>query len=111
MVSDLWTQEYTNKNTKNEVRNMSRRRVKNPVKVISISLHPEILEDMDNLLHWKQSRSKFIASVLTDFFAKRPNVHQMKTNVLLHSLINQEDVSDSFKEVLKVYLDETFRNR
>jgi len=111
MVPYLRAQKYTNQNTNKVVRIMSRRRAINPTRPIGITLKQSLISEIDSYLSYSQSRSLFISNCVERYLKNTPDIELIKTNSLLYELINREDISDSFKLVLKTYLDETYKSR
>jgi len=83
---------------------MSRRRATNPSKAISITLKQSTLEELDELLTYKQSRSKFIQTSLDLRMGVSNYVQDASTRQLMLALRMREDCDPFLHKLLSKVL-------
>jgi len=70
---------------------MSRRRSTNPTKAISITLKQSIIDKMDQILSYNQSRSKWIAHTIDKYLENEiDDVDAFPTRDLLFELLTEK---------------------
>jgi metal-responsive CopG/Arc/MetJ family transcriptional regulator len=81
---------------------MSRRRSKNPTKAISITLKQSTLNEIDDMLSLKQSRSKLIQRAITNYLSADTNmtIHDWSIQGIIGHLLNSRDLTPSQKDLL-----------
>lgn len=84
---------------------MSRRRATNPTKAISITLKQSTLDELDELLTYKQSRSKFVQDSLDLRLNGSHYVADAKTRQLMAALRMREDCDKFLHKLLSQLLD------
>ena len=83
---------------------MSRRRSANPSKAISITLKQSTLDELDELLTYKQSRSKFIQDSLDLRLDGSKYVSDASTNQLMAALRVRDDCDEFLHKLLSQVL-------
>ena len=84
---------------------MSRRRASNPTKAISITLKQSTLDELDELLTYKQSRSKFLQESLDLRMSGSSYVADSSTRQLMAALRMREDCDQFLHKLLSQLLD------
>ena len=79
---------------------MSRRRSTNPSKAISITLKQSTLDELDELLTYKQSRSKFIQESLDLRLDGSKYIADASTKQLMAALRMREDCDEFLHKLL-----------
>lgn len=89
---------------------MSRRRSANPTKAISVTLPQRLLEEIDDILSYSQSRSRWIANAcerkLQDYDSVDTLVGDASSRQLMAALISREDTPEVLKKLLLQILSE-----
>ena len=83
---------------------MSRRRATNPTKAISITLKQSTLDELDELLTYKQSRSKYIQGALELRLSHECYVTDASTRRLMAALRMREDCDPFLHKLLSQLL-------
>jgi metal-responsive CopG/Arc/MetJ family transcriptional regulator len=83
---------------------MSRRRASNPTKAISITLKQSTLDELDELLTYKQSRSKYVQTSLDLRLNGSNYVADAKTRQLMAALRMREDCDPFLQKLLSQLL-------
>ncbi len=79
---------------------MSRRRSSNPTKAISVTLKQSTLDELDELLTYKQSRSKYIQDSLDLRMSGSSFVADSSTKKLMAALRMREDYDDFLPKLI-----------
>ena len=79
---------------------MSRRRSKNPTKAISVTLKQWIIDEIDEILPYKASRSKYIQDSIEPRLRGHKYVTQTETRQLMAALRVREDCNPFLKKLL-----------
>jgi len=79
---------------------MSRRRSKNPTKAISVTLKQWIIDEIDEILPYKASRSKYIQDSIEPRLKGQKYVSQAETKNLMAALHAREDCDPFLKKLL-----------
>jgi len=77
-----------------------RKRSKNKTIAISITLERSIIDELDEILSAKQSRSKFIQNCIEAKLNGGNFVHEADTKQLMASLTSREDCDPFLKKLL-----------
>ena len=77
-----------------------RRRATNKTIAISITLDRSIIDELDEILSAKQSRSKFIQNCIEAKLSGRKFVHEADTKQLMASLTSRDDCDPFLKKLL-----------
>jgi len=83
---------------------MSRRRASNPSKAISITLKQSTLDELDELLTYKQSRSMYIQNSLNLRLGTSKYVQDASTKQLMLALRVREDCDEFLHKLLSQVL-------
>ena len=83
---------------------MGRRRSNNPKRAIGITLKTSTLEELDELLTYKQSRSKFIQTSLDLRMGGSNYVQDASTKQLMAALRMREDCDEFLHKLLSQVL-------
>ena len=83
---------------------MSRRRATNPSKAISITLKQSTLDELDELLTYKQSRSKFIQESLDLRLDGSKYIADASTKQLMAALRVRDDCEEFLHKLLSQVL-------
>jgi hypothetical protein len=84
---------------------MSRRRSSNPSKAISITLKQSTLDELDELLTYKQSRSKFIQTSLELRLGVDKYVQDASTKQLMLALRMRDDCDPFLHKLISQVLE------
>tara|TARA_B100001559_G_scaffold246131_1_gene209204 strand:+ start:69 stop:332 length:264 start_codon:yes stop_codon:yes gene_type:complete len=68
---------------------MSRRRSTNPTKAISITLKSSTIKKLDDVLDWKQSRSKYIQDAIEKKLMASEEIQFWESTDILYELWNR----------------------
>jgi len=83
------------------VESLSRRRSKNPTKAISITLKQSTLDKLDQVLTWKQSRSKYIQHTIEKYLENQlDDVDAFPTRDLLFELLYRKVLNNQMYHML-----------
>jgi len=89
---------------------MSRRRSTNPTKAISVTLPQRLLEEIDDILSYSQSRSRWIAHAceekLQNYDSPSPLVVDSSVRQLMAALISRDETAEVLKKLLLQILSE-----
>ena len=89
---------------------MSRRRSINPTKAISVTLPQNLLDEIDDILSYSQSRSRWIAHAcqekLQNYDSPSPLVVDSSVRQLMAALISREETPEVLKKLLLQILSE-----
>jgi len=77
-----------------------RKRSKNKTIAISITLERSIIDELDEILSAKQSRSKFIQNCIEAKLNGGKFVHEAETKQLMVSLVGRDDCDPFLKKLL-----------
>lgn len=83
---------------------MSRRRATNPTKAISITLKQSTLDELDELLTYKQSRSLYVQTSLELRLSGSKYIEDAKTKRLMAALRIREDCDPFLHKLLSQLL-------
>ena len=83
---------------------MSRRRNQNKTVSISITLNRDLLDELDDLLTIKQSRSRFIQICIEDKLNKSATIRDSTTANLMSALIVRDDCDLFLQKMLRQIL-------
>lgn len=86
------------------VEQMSRRRASNPTKAISITLKQSTLDELDELLTYKQSRSLYVQTSLDLRLSGSKYVADASTKKLMAALRMRDDCDQILHKVLSKLL-------
>ena len=75
---------------------------------ISVNLPKHIVDEINDSISWKQSRSVWIETAITNRLRTvKPSLVDYPLNTLLFEAIQREEIDDNVKFVIKTYLDST----
>lgn len=83
---------------------MSRRRASNPTKAISITLKQSTLDELDELLTYKQSRSFYVQTSLELRMSGSKYIADAPTNQLMAALRMREDCDEFLHKLISQIL-------
>lgn len=83
---------------------MGRRRANNPKRAIGVTLKTSTLEELDELLTYKQSRSKFIQESLELRLSTSKYVQDASTKQLMHALRMRDDCDEFLHKLISQVL-------
>ncbi len=83
---------------------MSRRRSTNPTKAISITLKQSTLDELDQLLSYKQSRSLYVQTSLDLRMAGSKYISDASTNQLMAALRMRDDCDEFLHKLISQIL-------
>lgn len=75
---------------------------------ISVNLPKHIIDEINDSISWKQSRSVWIENAITNRLRSvKPSLVDYPLNTLLFEAIQREEIDSTVKFVIKTYLDST----
>ena len=83
---------------------MSRRRASNPTKAISITLKQSTLDELDDLLTYKQSRSLYVQTSLDLRMSGSKYIADASTNQLMAALRMRDDCDEFLHKLISQIL-------
>ena len=89
---------------------MSRRRLANPTKAISVTMPERLLKELDERLSYSQSRSRFISNAVEERMQQHdfpsPLVSDASVRQLMAALVARAETEDVLKKLLLQILSE-----